>query len=178
MGLPICSSPDFICRVGSTVAGGFQCIQSQCFPCPVGKYGTNGKSCVSCPRATWSPNNGSTFCNTTFTSVVAGLHSFYIPPFVTKVNVKLWGAGGGGHSSTNKALVPSSGGGGGYASCNLTVTEDSTIYYQVGGAGGGLSGSGLGGAYKFRCYTLEEKRQLTDTIFHPSDSVFKSSKSI
>ena len=173
MGLPICSSPDFICRVGSTVAGGYQCIQSQCLPCPIGTYGTNGKSCVSCPRATWSPNNGSTLCNTTFTSVVVGQHSFYIPPFVTKVNVKLWGAGGGGHSGS-LTLRPSSGGGGGYASCNLTVTENSIIYYMVGGGGGGFSGLSLGGAYNVRCYALEEKRQLTDSVCDPSDSVFKS----
>jgi hypothetical protein len=152
MSIPICSAPESICRVGTTVARGYQCIQSQCSPCPIGSYGTNGISCVDCPRATWSLEVGSTFCNTTFTSTVAGLHSFYIPPFVTKVNVKLWGGGGGGHSFVNNDLVPSSGGGGGYASCNLTVTEYSTIYYIVGGGGGSLiSGSGAGGVHKFRC---------------------------
>lgn len=151
MGLPICSAPESICRIGTTVARGFQCIQNSCLPCPIGSYGTNGKSCVGCPRATWSPNNGSTFCNTTFTSIVPGIHSFYIPQFVSKVNVKLWGAGGGGDSSgivtADPDLAPSSGGGGGFVSCNVTVTQGGLIYYLVGGGGQGFSGNAVGGEY-------------------------------
>lgn len=151
MGLPICSAPESICRVGTVVAAGYKCFQNQCSPCPIGTYGTNGISCVNCPPATWSPNSGSTFCNTTFTSTVAGLQSFQIPQSVTKVNVKLWGAGGGGHSGSGIVIRPSSGGGGGYASCNLTVTANSIIYFIVGGGGGSLvDSSGAGGAYKFR----------------------------
>lgn len=156
MGLPICSAPESICRVGTVVAAGYRCFQNQCAPCPIGTYGTNGISCVNCPPATWSPSSGSTFCNTTFTSTVAGLQSFQIPQSVTKVNVKLWGAGGGGHSRiAGRDLKPSSGGGGGYASCNLTVTPSSIIYFIVGGGGGSLVYlSGAGGVYKFRRKTV------------------------
>lgn len=54
-----------------------------------------------------------------------------VPPFLSSVNVKLWGAGGGASSSTYNRK----GGAGGYAAGTLAVTPGATLKVVVGGGG-------------------------------------------
>ena len=142
MALPICPGVDSVCRFGSTLAVGYRCVERICEPCPLGSYGSNGRSCVKCPLATWSTSVASTFCNTTFEYSKPGSQKFYIPAGVTRINVKLWGGGGGGGDSLSKDVTfkPNAGGGGGFVSCNLTVSSETYVYFIV--AGGGLTTSG------------------------------------
>jgi uncharacterized repeat protein (TIGR01451 family) len=97
-----------------------------------------------------------------------GNQTFTVPPGVTSVFIKAWGAGGGG-PNTSYYMTQRGGGGGGFASGTLTVTAGSSLGVRVGqggrvndtgnpygggGAGGdgasisrGASGGGLSGVF-------------------------------
>lgn len=151
MALPLCAGVDSICRFGSTLAAGYRCVQRICEPCPVGTYGSNGRSCVNCPLATWSTSIRSTFCNTTFEYSKPGAQKFYVPTGVSLISVRLWGGGGGGDSASRDlpGFYPNSGGGGGFVSCNMTVSSETYLYLIV--AGGGLSTSGRAAGGELSC---------------------------
>ncbi len=75
---------------------------------------------------------------------------FVVPPGVTSIRVKLWGAGGGSDSSGGKGP----GGGGGYAQLDLAVTAGETLTIVVGEGGKNpfsqtiiYGGGGHGGYY-------------------------------
>ena len=63
---------------------------------------------------------------------------FTVPPCVTSIIVKAWGAGGGGAGNDSYVGLP--GGGGAYATSTLAVTPGQVFSVVVGG-GGGLGGS-------------------------------------
>ena len=65
------------------------------------------------------------------TNAANGIYTFTVPPSVTSMVVKLWGAGGGGGDYT-------SGGGGAFSLVSLNVTPGDT-YVVVVGQGGGTS---------------------------------------
>ena len=64
------------------------------------------------------------------------MQTWTVPPGVTEVSVRLWGAGGGGGTGA------SAGGGGGYTTGMLSVTPGETLSVMVGGGGN----SKVGGA--------------------------------
>ncbi len=73
---------------------------------------------------------------------------WFVPPNVTEVTVKAWGAGGGGGGGGNNRRG-GRGGGGGFATAKLEVSPDESLTVHVGGGGsagyGGGSGAGGGG---------------------------------
>ncbi len=72
--------------------------------------------------------------------------TFVVPPGVTSITVKAWGAGGGGgERSPNNADAGGGGGGGGYAGGVMTVTPLSTITVTVGTGGVGAIANGANG---------------------------------
>ena len=122
----------------SQIAAGYYCSQSVCYQCPVGTYGTTGETCISCPYATWAPNLGQSSCGTSFTfTSTSELQKAYIPYGVGTIGVQLWGGGGGGDHSNDPSFVylSRSGGGGGYASCNISVASNTSVYVIVAGGG-------------------------------------------
>ena len=132
---------------------GYFCKADVCYPCTIGSYGLDGKSCLPCPFATWSPNTASTSCGTSFTYSTPGLVKSYIPYGVNKIIVQVWGGGGGSDNTLSPVYVAHSGGGGGYSSCNLTVPMSNPVYVVVAGGGsagalttnaGGFGGGGRG----------------------------------
>ncbi|HZY79894.1 MAG TPA: T9SS type A sorting domain-containing protein [Cyclobacteriaceae bacterium] len=73
--------------------------------------------------------------------------SFVVPPNVTTITIKAWGAGGGGSErSGSTADAGGGGGGGGYAGGNMTVAAGNTITVTIGTGGAGATGSGNNGA--------------------------------
>ena len=114
------------------VAGGYFCKSSECVPCPSGTYGTDGRTCVSCPFAT-SSVSGSKVCTTQLRHTTVGFFQTYIPFGISKVSIRLWGAGGGGCNGVNNRTPPQAGGGGGFSTCTLSVQENSRIFVLVGG---------------------------------------------
>jgi hypothetical protein len=116
------------------VAPGYYCQTDLCFQCPVGYYGTDGKTCCKCDFAKWS-EPGSSSCYSQIKYTKPALVKAYIPYGVTKINVRLWGGGGGGDSSRDNWWLANSGGGGAFATCNVTVRSDSDIYITVAGGG-------------------------------------------
>lgn len=90
--------------------------------------------------------------------------TFTVPPNVTRVRVRCWGAGGSGGGSTNMAFPGGGGGAGGYGEGAYTVAPGTVIPVTVGvgtaataggttsfgtfltASGGGLGGSGGTGA--------------------------------
>ncbi len=85
-----------------------------------------------------------------------GNYKFTVPPGVTSITVKAWGAGGGGGSAGSNASSDGGGGGGSaYAQSTLSVTPGETLTVYVGGGGGGgvanvtgnSGGGGGGGGY-------------------------------
>ncbi len=78
-----------------------------------------------------------------------GLSLLTIPNGVSSINVKLWGAGGAGTSAKNNIYgnVENvyAGGSGAFVSCDMVVTEGSTIYLLV-GQGGQVSSYGANSA--------------------------------
>ena len=79
-----------------------------------------------------------------------GTYTFTPPAGVTRVYVKIWGAGGGGGGLTfnTTASGAGAGGGGGYAegAVNVTPGVGVTVTVGAGGAGGAGSGNATGGA--------------------------------
>ena len=73
-----------------------------------------------------------------FDYVSNATQSFTVPAGVTKIKVKLWGAGGGG------GKLSGAGGSGGYTYIEVPVTpgEQLTLYVPRGGFGGGTGGYG------------------------------------
>ncbi|MGA2174755.1 MAG: tail fiber domain-containing protein [Verrucomicrobiota bacterium] len=67
-----------------------------------------------------------------------GTYTFTVPPSVTGMVVKLWGAGGGGGDFT-------SGGGGAFSQVSLNVTPGDTYVVVVGQGGGTYAGNDAGG---------------------------------
>ena len=80
---------------------------------------------------------------------IAADKTFKVPPGVTKLVFKLWGAGGGGGCDLgNSAGTPGSGGAGGFASGTLDVVAGEVLTIVVGtGGGGALGAAGGGGGY-------------------------------
>lgn len=118
-------------------AAGYHCINSICYKCPIGTYGTDGLVCLQCPFATWSPTTGRTNCSSSFTYSTIGRQNVHIPFGVNQISVSLWGGGGGGDKNfDNSKVVAYAGGGGGFLSCNVSVLSSSSIYVVVGGGGG------------------------------------------
>ncbi len=65
-----------------------------------------------------------------------------VPPGVTKIDVRVWGAGGGGGSASNCSGGGAGGGAGGYGESVLTVTPGTLYTITVGTGGtGGTSGN-------------------------------------
>lgn len=121
-------------------APGYYCSNDLCLKCPTGSYGTDGTHCLPCPFGTWSDSTGSAACSSSFTYSSVGLKKAYIPFGVTKIIVRLWGAGGGSDTSLDPTTyVAHSGGSGAYSSCNLTVPHSRNVYVIVGGGGGAKS---------------------------------------
>ncbi len=92
----------------------------------------------------------SVFCTTLFAQSVThrfpASGTFTVPPGVTSITVKAWGAGGGGgERSPNGADAGGGGGGGGYAGGVMTVTPFSTITVTVGTGGVGAIANGNNG---------------------------------
>ena len=80
-----------------------------------------------------------------------GTSTFAVPPGVTSVTVKAWGAGGAGGGG-GTADVGGSGGGGGFAQSTITSIPGENLSIFVGGGGGAgtkgvPSGAGGGGGY-------------------------------
>ena len=83
--------------------------------------------------------------------------SFVVPPGVTQLTVKLWGAGGGTYANAvpNSNNPPKysgsgsnwSGGAGGFVQCTLAVTPGERLGVVVGGGGGSLPLSSGTGSY-------------------------------
>ncbi len=72
--------------------------------------------------------------------------NFVVPPGVTSLTIKAWGAGGGGgEASPNTADAGGGGGGGGYAGGVMTVTAGQTITVVVGSGGLGATTGGNNG---------------------------------
>lgn len=94
-----------------------------------------------------TPDSGYNTC-VRFTAS-GGEQTFTVPAGVTRVDVKLWGAGGGGASTASATFVSGLGGGGAFASGGLAVTPGETLTVVVGAPGmaNGLAGTyGGGGA--------------------------------
>ena len=131
-----------------SVTPGYYCKSDVCYQCPIGTYGTNGKTCNPCPFGTWQPNVGSTSCSSSFTYSSAGLVKSYIPYGVTKIIVKVWGGGGGSDNTLSPSFVSHAGGGGGYSTCNITVPMSNPVYVIVAGGGGANAlTTNVGGEY-------------------------------
>ena len=114
---------------------GYKCVDSVCYKCPTGYFGTDGKTCRSCGLYQ-SSAEGSGECSDVISQVVPGLHSLFIPPGIKKINVRLWGGGGAGDQCGAIAadgFTPSGGGGGGFSKCDMSVTPNSTIFMLVAG---------------------------------------------
>lgn len=86
---------------------------------------------------------------------------FIVPPGITSINVKVWGAGGGGGFNVNLgANAISAGGSGGYVSGNIPVTPGQNLLVQVGQGGTSFSstasqyyyGGGADGGASFTGY--------------------------
>jgi hypothetical protein len=113
---------------------GYYCQARQCYKCPSGTYSTTGTVCRKCPQG-FSSVVGAGRCSVELSLDIPGLQRTYIPSNVTKINVKLWGAGGGGDTSGYVEWPPGSGGGGAFASCNITVKPNSYLSVIVAGGG-------------------------------------------
>lgn len=73
-----------------------------------------------------------------------GTHSWTVPPKVTKIKVKIWGAGGGGGTGwrdekDDENRGGAGGGGGGYAESDIIVEPNTTFSILVGAGGRGHS---------------------------------------
>lgn len=136
----MCSSfGSSICRdsLSNTTASGYFCMQSICYKCSPGYYGTDGISCQKCEFGTWSVSGAAT-CGFSSIYSTPGFFEAYIPYGVTKINVRLWGGGGAGDACNGAPdYLPSAGGGGGFSSCNITVQMDTNVYVIV--AGGAIA---------------------------------------
>jgi Glycine rich protein len=123
----------------STAAAGYYCPISgikECTKCQSGYYGSNGRTCEICGLGTTSVS-GSTdpqSCKLQLNFFNNGSEIVYVPFGIEKVHVKMWGGGGGGDTCKSD-YIAASGGGGGYASCNITVKQNSNLYVIVGGGG-------------------------------------------
>lgn len=82
-----------------------------------------------------------------FKVTASGSGNFTVPSGITKVWVRIIGAGGGGGGANGNAAGESAGGGGGggYAEKFLDLTGTSSVPYSVGAAGGG-GGAGSNGS--------------------------------
>jgi len=71
----------------------------------------------------------------------SGTFNWTVPAGVTQITVEVWGGGGGGGGSLNvtdcEGQCAAGGGGGAYASSNLTVSSNQTLYIVVGAGGAG-----------------------------------------
>ncbi|KKQ60711.1 MAG: hypothetical protein US83_C0013G0001, partial [Candidatus Falkowbacteria bacterium GW2011_GWC2_38_22] len=83
-----------------------------------------------------------------------GDSTFVVPPGVTSITAKVWGAGGAGGGGGNGAgRIGGGGGGGGFAQGAIPVTPGETLTIRVGGAGdggnddGNVGEGGGGGGY-------------------------------
>lgn len=124
-----------VCQTNQgVIIPGYYCQANKCYQCPSGFYGTTGIACNKCPQG-FSSTIGAGKCSLKLSLDIPGLQKTYIPSNVTKINVKLWGAGGGGDTGGYAPWPPGSGGGGAYASCNITVKPNSYIYVVVAGGG-------------------------------------------
>lgn len=77
-------------------------------------------------------------------SYTGSVQSFVVPPSVTSITIKAWGAQGG----TNNAAF--TGNQGGYATGALTVTPGETLEIYVGGQPVGVAGGFNGGGLESR----------------------------
>jgi len=89
-----------------------------------------------------TPDSGYNSC-VRFT-VSGGDQAFTVPDGVTRVDVKLWGAGGGGASGASATYLSGVGGGGAFASGGLAVAPGEVLTVVVGAPG---TASGLAGTY-------------------------------
>lgn len=142
------------------LAPGYYCQTDQCYQCPEGYFGTDGKTCCKCDFAKWS-QAGSSSCYSQIKYTKPALVKTFIPYGVTKINVRLWGGGGGGDSSRDSWWLANSGGGGAFATCNVTVRSESDIYLTVAG----------GGVYSEHATFRNTGGKLADDLKHclPSD---------
>ncbi|TVQ46457.1 MAG: hypothetical protein EA362_07585, partial [Saprospirales bacterium] len=74
--------------------------------------------------------------------------TFTVPPNVTSVTVKVWGAGAGGGQGAGRSWSAAGGGGGGFSQSTLSVNPLQGISYTIGtgGAGGGQQFPGMNGS--------------------------------
>lgn len=77
-----------------------------------------------------------------------GTVDWVVPPCVTSVTVRAWGAGGAGGGSSSSDRNGGGGGGGAFCTVTETVTPGETLRITVGAGGTGVS-SGTGGAGGF-----------------------------
>lgn len=66
-----------------------------------------------------------------------GTGSFTVPDGVTRLKVRLWGAGGGGGGSRSAGSAGSAGASGGYCENEVSVTPGQVIAYTIGAGGAG-----------------------------------------
>lgn len=86
-----------------------------------------------------------------------GTGSFTVPAGVTRLRVRLWGAGGGGGGSRSAGSAGSAGASGGYCENEISVTPGQVIAYTIGAGGTGgaqsvPSNGAVGGTTSFGSY--------------------------
>jgi len=110
------------------------CVMTSNLPCVTGSPATSNTLTISIGGSTGSQTFNYTGASQTFT----------VPACVTQVNIEVWGAQGGTGNGASYSNNP--GGLGGYSTGTKTVTPGSTLYVNVGGAGGNGIPSTTGGA--------------------------------
>jgi hypothetical protein len=143
-------------------------VKKVCELCPSGTFSNDGVSCRPCPYAT-SSIPGAKTCSSTIRFGVQGKFLTYVPYGVSKINVRLWGAGGGGDSNyffnnvsyggDSSTLDPRAGGGGGFSACNISVIPNSFVHVIVGGGGREIFGPKENtGGLSFSLISSEQRR--------------------
>ena len=116
-----------------TAASGYYCKDSNCYQCPPGTFGTDGKFCNPCPFGSWTPLSGQPNCQLSFTYSIPIVQKVYIPYGVTKISVNLLDIDGVGSDNTlhtsdfsrQKDNKESS-------SCNMTVPMSQEVCITIG----------------------------------------------
>ena len=126
-----------------TAASGYYCKDSNCYQCPPGTFGTDGKFCNPCPFGTWTPLSGQLNCQLSLTFSIPTAQKVYIPYGVTKISVNLRDIDGIGSDnalhtsdfSRQKENIESS-------SCNMSVPMGQEVYITIGSEGNYMNSIG------------------------------------
>jgi hypothetical protein len=87
------------------------------------------------------------FAQTVDTYATAGTFTWVVPPCVTSVTVRAWGAGGAGGGASATDRNGGGGGGGAYSIRTEAVTPGETLRITVGTGGAGGTGNGAAGGF-------------------------------